>query len=96
VRVWAATALILLGCGLRQGEPQGPAPRPPPPVSAVAAACTHLRVLGCPDGEPTADGVVCEVVIPAAMSAGMVRFDLACIAHVQACKDVEGCALWPD
>ena len=87
--------LALFGC---QPTP-GPAPMPLPVDDAGAdpcgSACSHLRSLRCPDGDPTPAGTTCEAVCETDRADPIARLTsryLACIARVPACSDEDRCA----
>ena len=65
-----------------------------------AAACTHLRALGCPEGKPTlgADGKpdtgdesTCEQTCIDVESSGYTSLNPLCVEHINACSDLPSC-----
>ncbi len=85
--------VILVAAVMLIGARCLPSPDPDPntPDPSCVAACTHLRDLGCEEGQPTDDGATCEEVCENGMSE---RYDLGCVAEVIYC-DMTGCELDP-
>jgi hypothetical protein len=66
----------------------------PPEVSSFQqlcqAFCQHLRVLGCPEGAPLADGTSCETFCIDTQEAGH-SLNIPCILQVQGCAELQRC-----
>lgn len=66
-------------------------PRPPAPGDC-GAACATLARLGCPEGEPTADGVSCADLCATERMGD--QYELGCVAALESCE-VDSCELVP-
>lgn len=93
----ALTALALVGAqgGSCHREPT-PRPEPAPLGDSAApgdcsAACSHLRDLGCPAGQPTPKGASCEEVCQSTEDSGVVTLNPACVARAASCDAVDNC-----
>jgi hypothetical protein len=54
------------------------------------AFCQHLRVLGCQEGEPLADGTSCETFCIDTQEAGH-NLNIPCILQLQTCAELPRC-----
>lgn len=91
VMVFAALTLA----GRCDGDPVEP--RRPRPVDAgtpadCAAACAHMRELGCEEGKPTPKGATCEDVCNNVEASGTVTLHPSCVVGIARCDQVESCA----
>ncbi len=68
-----------------------PTPRKPARPDLCAAACSHLRDLGCPEGEPTPGGATCEDWCTAVEDSGAATLNPECLAGVKSCSEVDAC-----
>jgi hypothetical protein len=51
-------------------------------------ACIHLRVLGCPEGDPLEDGTACEQFCLETQKAGH-PLNLTCVIGMTACSELD-------
>jgi hypothetical protein len=95
-----ALMLLLSGCrcqlgcgaGIVQTTPtDAPDAAPAPSGITCADVCAKYRALGCPEGNPTAEGEACEAVCENVQSSGIVKLDLACRAGIASCADIDAC-----
>lgn len=65
-----------------------PTPDPPPPLpdGGCPAMCSHLRSLGCKEGQPTPGGKTCEEVCSNAATQGI---DVTCDGGIAAALSCE-------
>lgn len=70
-----------------------PKPPVPPDPSAVTCAdvCERMSKLDCAAAKPTAEGASCLDVCRNVQDSGIVRWDLACMAHAASCDAVDAC-----
>ena len=101
-RIWhlAIVSLVIAAC---PKPTPGPTPVPvnladavaspdaPVVVAGCAEACMHMRALGCSLGNTTPHGATCEDVCGNIVGSGLATWNLACIAAVKACSDVDTC-----
>lgn len=83
-RLVVGVLTALVGCGVGPVTPTWTA-------ADYEAACSHLRAIHCPDGDPTPGGATCETVL-ADMVANGVRVDVGCLAQIPACGDESRCS----
>lgn len=92
-RLTLAISALLVGLftACQASEPQPP-PRPPyRPNTTCAEACTHLRALACPTGEPTDKGTTCEAVCADVNASGLARWPADCVVVARTCDEARGC-----
>ncbi len=87
--------LAVLALGSRCDVPVEPVR--PKPVDAgtpadCAAACAHMRKLGCEEGKPTPKGATCEDVCNNVEASGTITLHPACVVKIERCDQVESCA----
>lgn len=88
---WVLLALCLAGC-------HKPLPPPVPPSQAdggatCEAACAHLRALGCPSAQPTADN---SCTLMCSVPAGLQALNVNCILSASSCEAADNCDNIPD
>jgi hypothetical protein len=90
--VLAPIALLVgLFTACQASEPPPP-PRPPyQPTATCADACTHLRALPCPAGEPTSRGTTCEAICADVNASGMARWPADCVVVARSCAEAKAC-----
>ncbi len=63
----------------------------PPDTDKCPAACAHLQVLGCEDGDPLPDGTTCTDFCYRTQKHGA-WLDPGCVSKIPTCQDIEKCA----
>lgn len=87
MRAVLGSVLILVACAPAAQPPPGPA------ELGCAAACSHLRELGCETGRPTPEGTTCEEICGYVEATGVaeIRWPHACVAAATSCDVAERC-----
>lgn len=83
--------VFLLACV----PPPQPVPPKPVPGATCATVCANLRALGCPEADPSPNGVTCEQTCQNNEDGDIasLRWNLACLAGVIICAEVDYCTV---
>lgn len=85
----AVAALFLLSCGHLRPPP---VPINPGDSDQCIPACNRMAELGCPEGEPLADGTTCAEFCIKTQQEGH-ALNPTCLAKIQTCGDIEACSV---
>jgi len=75
---------LVISCGPK------PLPNVPPDTDQCAAACEHLRELGCEEGKPLEDGTSCEKFCEDTQNSGH-WLNPTCVKDIMSCSEIDAC-----
>jgi hypothetical protein len=67
-----------------------PTPHVPDDTPNCAAACTHLKDLKCPEGEPLEDGTTCQQFCENTQNSGH-ALNPTCVLAIKLCPEINKC-----
>lgn len=89
-------AIVINGCPRPLPPPVPPTPTFPDASTldhpaTCADVCQRLFLLGCPAANPTSAGATCLDVCTNITSAGVITWNLECMAMATSCANVDAC-----